>query len=147
MAGNTLGRKIRVTSGLGLCVAVWNGTAWVVAPESDTGSRDVSASLVNGWTIVGVSDGLARVRRIGNLVINSFHMKGVTAGTLALTVPVGYRPSRTSYFPVAGVFAGTGLGTIVYGANGTYTVYNTFATFYNSGDTAITADLWPTTAP
>jgi Domain of unknown function (DUF4082) len=36
-SGNWLGRKIRVTSGLGLQVMVWNGTAWVVGPESRTG--------------------------------------------------------------------------------------------------------------
>jgi hypothetical protein len=35
-SGNWLGRKIQVTGGLGLQIMVWNGTAWVVSPESAT---------------------------------------------------------------------------------------------------------------
>jgi hypothetical protein len=63
-SGNLLGQRAKVSDGLGLCVAVWDGTAWRVSPDADTGWLRWS-SFANGWTAQG---GYAYLRRNGMVV-------------------------------------------------------------------------------
>ena len=41
-SGNWPGRTVHVLDGLGLCLAVWDGSAWRVDAQSDTGTRNVT---------------------------------------------------------------------------------------------------------
>lgn len=74
-SGNWLGRKIKVTGGLGLQVMVWNGSAWVVSPESATAWMPVT--VLNAGSFGGPQ---MWVRRAGDTV-NLRWIENTTAGT------------------------------------------------------------------
>jgi hypothetical protein len=142
--GNTLGRKVKVLDGLGLCVAVWSGTAWVVAPESDT--KDLPVSLLNGWTA-----SFAALRRTGPtvwLLLTSASGAAATADVL-YNPPAGLRTARILNGPVfkeavpatQGVLNITSTAiTVFVGARATYTGIRCQIPF-------TTGDAWPTVAP
>jgi hypothetical protein len=146
VTGNYPGRKARVTSGLGLLVALWTGTAWTVDPVSDTGMRPVTVFL-NGWTSPQV-----RIRRRGSIVYFDFYNLTGTSGTAAWKPPVGWRfmypgdgivvPSATvAMTPLAGSLSIDGsAGIEPYGS----------AKGYPGAVLAFqwpTDDAWPTTPP
>jgi hypothetical protein len=112
----------------------------------DTGWRDVTASLIGGWTGTGFL-----IRRLGNTVhVLAKAMSGAAATTPAIyLLPTGFRSAD----PVHSFFAQYGLapqwpfytiasnGTVASG--GTYTaVGNGFGVL-----TFVTNDAWPATNP
>ena len=120
-------------------------TGWVAGPEADTGMRDVSASLLNGWT------GSVITRRIGNAV--TLWLVGLAAGSdgHALTLPSGFRDAciATMPFGVQKAGADTGVGLAV----GAIT-WDSKVVLPTSGATNLigevhltTADTWPTSLP
>ena len=120
-------------------------TGWVAGPEADTGMRDVSASLLNGWT------GSVITRRIGNAV--TLWLYGLAAGSdgHALTLPSGFMDAyiATMPFGVQKAGADTGVGLAV----GAIT-WDSKVVLPTSGATNLigevhlmTADTWPSSLP
>ena len=70
-------------------------TGWVAGPEADTGRRDVTASLINGWASSG-GGGKLILRRIGNQVTLTGYEPGLTAAS---------KTSNTFYNPASGFSA------------------------------------------
>jgi hypothetical protein len=111
----------------------------------DTGWRDVSASLMNGWT--GTS---LWIRRIDYTVyIRAYSMIG-TAATLNkfYTLPTGFNrsPSGTEYLTAADGFTVIGVES----AGGVLAFSNTanrFAGAFGNFTPYTTTDAWPTTLP
>ncbi len=67
-------------------------TGWVAGAEADTGWRDVSASLTNGWT------GTLNVRRVGGVVEVLAHALSAASATsgVVYTLPAGFRPGANA---------------------------------------------------
>jgi hypothetical protein len=67
-------------------------TGWVAGAEADTGWRDVSASLTNGWT------GTLHVRRVGGVVEVLAHALSAASATsgVVYTLPAGFRPGANA---------------------------------------------------
>lgn len=68
----------------------------------DTGQRDVSALLTDGW-VIG-SSGQVRISRYGNRVTFDMYNLDSTAATSNdfITIPSGFRPVANSYLPIRG---------------------------------------------
>ena len=67
-------------------------TGWVAGPEADTGWRNVSASLINGWAS---AYGLGPyIRRIGNMVTLTGYLDCTSQTAVAAldVLPVAFRP-------------------------------------------------------
>ena len=80
-------------------------TGWVAGAEADTGWRDVSSLLVNGWAYSGYPP---TMRRIGSRVVLEFgyRLNGTSAtSTTVLDVPAGFQrtTARQGGFFTAGV--------------------------------------------
>lgn len=109
----------------------------------DTGLRDVSASLITGWT------GYLQLRRIGNTVF--FYTYALTGGTgHAFVVPPGFLPSP----PSNGAFTSGGridglIASLAYDPTSkALTPKNCDAGGYFQGYAPwVTADPWPTALP
>lgn len=149
-AGNFLGRKIQVTSGLGYPantgqIMVWNGSGWVVASESDTGLRDIAPA--NGWTV----GSYLRLRRIGNIVHFSAAGVGGAAATsdTFYTLPSGFMQllsTRLSFVTNANTIVALMVGLLGAGQLSITRASIGAATLQSTVD-FLTADAWPTTAP
>lgn len=154
------GRRCRVTAGLGLHIALFDGTAWVVDPASDTGWQTLTPPAGN------VTSGTVKIRRVGKDVLWAADNAVLLAGTgvLQLTqgiIALGFRnelpvnragqmlrqnnttliqqvavPTNVLYW-IAEINAITGAGT------GTRPP----AIGINGVVTCTTADAWPTVAP
>lgn len=117
-------------------------TGWIVV-SGDTGSRDMSSLLLNGWT------GTLRLQRNGNVVQWSATALGGTAAsaiTIA-TIPAGFLPGVLAK-PIIGTINAaivflpvTALASLVWG--GTLPQ----ATSLQFGGTYLTADAWPAVLP
>jgi hypothetical protein len=112
---------------------------------SDTGARDVSSMLVNGWS---VNDHL-RLSRQGNVVtlIGKLTALGATSSTF-LTMPVGFRPVSSVIWPVAN---GASADSLSFGVLDTgqsdiwrYTTSMHDVTIHHSWNTT---DNWPAVLP
>lgn len=119
-------------------------TGWTVE-YGDTGSRDVSGSLVNGWTATG-----ARLRRIGQTVIWFNVLLNSTAATSDdfYTLPAGFRQSVYASTITMG-FAGAGGKQLNQTTGGVLSVPSRGTSTYSSQGPAIwvTNDPWPTALP
>jgi len=130
---------------------VWNGSAWIVDLNSDTGWLAVNARVANGWT---VGPGGIAIRRIGNQVGHQYDLTVPTTwnAVVALAVPAGFTPRGLSInqaYSESGVpRAGTAIditnsGTLWWRALGT-----AVATGRILGEIwTTTSDAWPTVAP
>lgn len=166
--GNYQGRKFRVTSGLGVCVALWNGTAWVVAPESDTGWQDAITTaggvVTKGafgsadWGPNATNAGKLALRRIGPTVWSRMlwlECKTANGVGSLYNVPSGWRSdsigSQSTCVPI-----GPGMGNVlltfyptivrVAGTTAVGDVFGRFNTTNIQWPVAVT-EPWPTTAP
>jgi hypothetical protein len=135
--GNWLGRRIRVTSGLGLQMMVWNGTAWIVGPESDTGVQTVS-TLLNGWT------GSLKLRRIGAMVSIGGDLTYGTANTI-YSLPSGWQATLSTFSSAVRSATSGALAPVL--AVITVNLYGVSANTYAVNITWHTGQAWPTTAP
>ena len=120
-------------------------TGWVAGPEADTGLRDVSASLLNGWT------GSVITRRIGNAV--TLWLYGLAAGSdgHALTLPSGFRNAYIATMPFgaqkagADTSAGMAVGAITW--DDKVLLPTSGATNLICEVHLMTADTWPSSLP
>ena len=162
-AGNYPGRRIEVADGLGLCVALWDGSAWRVAPESDTGWQTVSswdaAGVVTGkpfgagWAPRAGTAGKYWLRRTGSEV--NAHINQVQADVLN---PSTMFPTSAGFAPymnipltisvLAVTFPGLVLAYTSAGitCGGGQTI--PAGTVFSEGIARVSCDVaWPTTAP
>ena len=120
-------------------------TGWVVGPEADTGLRDVSASLLNGWT------GSVITRRIGNAVTLWLYRLAAGSDGHALTLPSGFRNAYIATMPFgaqkAGVdtSAGMAVGAITW--DDKVLLPTSGATDLICEVHLMTADTWPSSLP
>lgn len=158
LTDNFVGRKMKVSAGLGLCVALWDGAAWKVAPESDTGWRNVTIDTPALFQTIAV----CRMRRVGNTVQYQARM---TAGTgtitgqaanvkVSKTVPLGWYAQEYTYLPNISRTDGTVLQVAHLSTNNTIDIWGVAATpVWSAGHILAfeirwdTADPWPTVAP
>jgi Domain of unknown function (DUF4082)/Collagen triple helix repeat (20 copies) len=153
-SGNWLGRKMKVTAGLGLQIMMWNGTAWVVAPEADTLKRTTTTITFPGdLDAAGSPLPYCLLRRTGNSVNIEVYgrAKAVLAGAanaIASNIPVGFRPDGSAVMYFAN---GSNYGSTQGHAN--VTAGNISGRLMNSGTLTSgqvmyrTADGWPISAP
>lgn len=120
-------------------------TGWIAGPEADTGWRDISSMLLNGWTI-NAADGAFHVRRVGNTVTLRAHIYNGTLSSTMWTAPSGFRPSKNTYFPVSHFTSGAAIGGGYWGINGEFQRYTSNAAAYNT-ITVVTNDAWPSSLP
>ena len=95
------GRRVTHPNTTDTLIEVWDdgAGAWVVS-DYDSGWRDVTSLLTNGWS-GWVSDPRARIRRIGNVIHFQGHLKGSAAtGNDLLTLPTGWRPGPSLRQPL-----------------------------------------------
>ena len=122
-------------------------TGWVAGADADTGWRDVSAQLENGW-----AGGYFLLRRIGNRVefnIAALSAASATSGT-PYTLPTGFRIGAP-YAAHRGIWYKTDmtLRRISTDRVSSPIVVSNYAaadTLYGS-DTGFTVDAWPTSLP
>lgn len=98
----------------------WNGTAWAVPGDS-------------GWVNLtpAAGAGVARYRKIGNLVCVQFNLTGQTipssSSAVLLTasgaIPAGFRPAGSSYYTAAN-FSANLPGLLLVGTDGTPSALN-----------------------
>lgn len=120
-------------------------TGWVVG-QGDTGWRNVSGLLTNGWAAtIGPS---ARLRRINNVVyLTAYFDAAVATANEALNLDVGFRSATAFAFPCA-------IGTAMPGTSATVEVSTlvrvyrgaSTSTFYTNGSWP-TNDAWPSSLP
>ncbi|ALY09527.1 hypothetical protein PBI_KORRA_2 [Arthrobacter phage Korra] len=113
----------------------------------DTGWRNISDSLVNGWTATSLY-----LRRFGDRVtLKAFNLDGAAAaGNPAMfTVPLGFRtPHGSSYFPV--YTTGTSVSTMLVSNGGTFSAPGGVTRYGASAYTEVsysTIDSWPSVLP
>lgn len=128
-------------------------TGWIAGPESDTGWRNVTASLDSTFK-TNNANATVLLRRVGDRVewILNETVAGSTSGTATLwtTVPSGFRPlSSPGLAAVACLNPNSGLPI-------SESLYINVSTMYGFGWTAVrhyallaysTADAWPTSLP
>lgn len=101
--------------GLGSYVEITStGAAWIITGGTpDTGWRDVSASLANGWAYVSRPPVLRRTGRLVTLTV-PFRLDGSSStSTNAITIPSGFRRVKGvegSYFCAGTLMTGTNNG-------------------------------------
>lgn len=123
-------------------------TGWVAGPEADTGWRDVTASLINGWE-GWASDPRARLRRVGNTVFFEGQLNGDSAtNDTLLDLPSGWRPASSARV----VLPATDASAFVFAdANGYVDAIRSSsrsALVFASGSwLARTTDAWPSSLP
>ena len=151
-SGDHPGQQVLVNDppNVGLLVARWTGSAWVVDPVSDTGWRRIAAaSLVNGWT--AAVDNLL-LRRAGGRCswVNSVSLVGTAnTGDVFYTVPAGFRPYVTTRFLAR--YAGNAPVSVAQpyltpGGEFTCPGGSVLAALYLTADWR-TDEPWPTTLP
>ena len=119
-SGNRQGDKRHVLNGVGLCVALWTGAAWVIAPESDTDWQTKAAwdtdGVVTSGSIPGTNlgpipgkSGSIKIRRTGGRVRCSIYLLAATNPVFDSTLSgeifqwvTGWRIPTTTRMPVAG---------------------------------------------
>ncbi|WP_311210915.1 MULTISPECIES: pyocin knob domain-containing protein [unclassified Aeromicrobium] len=142
----------RVDQTAGRAIYTWddlNGRDQLV--YGDTGLRDVSSLLVNGWALGSL--GVVLIRRVGVMVyLTAFNLDSANASAAAYAnLPVGFRPSTISVIPIKGV-ASAGANAQDLNAlarwNGELSagITTRSASVIVSG-AWMTADAWPTTLP
>ena len=139
--GTLVGQQVRVSDGLGLCVAVWTGTKWVVDPVSDTGWYPLT--LINGWT------GSLHIRRqgyhvqLGHAVHGNLSGSGSTATAPVAPLGPGWKPPFAVVFHI--LIGGGVWGALTVAYQGTVTL--TQGGVANVSTLHPTGDAWPTAAP
>ncbi len=113
-----------------------------VLEQGDTGWRDVSGLLVNGWTA-----GETMLRRVGDQITVTLTNATGGAATTALIVPTGFRPFRNiagSAMLTSSVMGGAAVVNVQ--TTGTFIANNTIV---GGQVTAVftTAEPWPSSLP
>ncbi|AZF98466.1 hypothetical protein SEA_BEETHOVEN_2 [Arthrobacter phage Beethoven] len=113
----------------------------------DTGWRDISSMLVNGWTASSLY-----LRRYGDRVtLKAFNLDGAAAAgnPTMFTVPLGFRtPHGSSYFPV--YTTATNVSTMLVSNGGTFSAPGGVTRYGASAYTEVsysTIDSWPSVLP
>jgi hypothetical protein len=144
-SGNWPGRKILVQQTVGLLVALYDGTSWVVSPESMTPAYTIAGRL-NGW--VG---GTYKVQRMGYTTYISFSNIGGSGASnnFALDIPLGFRPSTVISLLTLTDITSIPTTTVTGQVSATQIVFDrTITPLFRSGNiTAPTTDAWPTAIP
>ena len=132
--GNWPGRRVRVLGGLGLCLAVWDGTTWLIDAQSDTGRWTIPP--INGWTATRSS-----VHRVGHRV--SLGVEGLAAGSGdSHALPAGWRHEHSQRFVV--VTSTNAVGNVFLLVSRVVPVTLPIGNFELEWPTA---NAWPTTPP
>lgn len=136
------------SAGVGRKITVWdsiNKRQQLI--YGDTGWRDLSGSLINGWT-AGAVPAPARVRRVGYLVtIRAYGLNGTAAtAAAAFTLPVGFRPPNTEQVLLRGNGANPILGSVDNVGNYSLPVGTEPVNIFG-GVEFLTTEAWPTTLP
>lgn len=113
----------------------------------DTGWRDISSLLANGWTASNLY-----LRRFNDrITVKMFNVDGaLAAGNPSIfTLPLGFRtPHGSSYFPV--YTTGTGVSTVLVSNGGTFSAPGGVTRYGGSAFTEVsysTIDSWPGILP
>lgn len=130
-------------------------TGWIAGPEADTGRRDVTASLINGWASSS-GGGKLILRRIGNQVTLTGYEPGLTA--VSKTSDTFYNPPSGFQEPWQAYGAYGMLGVALNHSNGALVpiLRSSDAGLLAAGNTWTsvtmnitwtTEDAWPTSLP
>jgi len=115
---------------------------WVDAVvDTITPTAWTAVTFQNGWSNLV---GLCQYRKVGDMVQVRGIIKGGTSGSVAFTMPVGFRPPQTVRFPISSALGdASGLpSATVSGIDGTVTLSNTS----NTGNTAVDGVQFSTVA-
>jgi hypothetical protein len=150
-SGNWAGRTFRVTAGIGIQVMVWNGAAWIVDTNADTGWLNIGARIANSWTL---GPGGFYIRRIGNQVGHQYDLTVPVTwnAVVSLVVPPGFTPRGLS---ITYAFSESGTpraGTTMTFSNSQTLWTRALGTTVASGRIlgelwTTTTDAWPTVTP
>lgn len=119
-----------------------SSTGWIAGPEADTGWREVSASLINGWTGSNL-----RVRRVGSVVDWRGNVTMPASNDTFYTIVSGFTPSTlNALFTTRNTSSGAVSGGI---ASSTLQYYGTMTNGQGIifGFSYTTRDSWPTSLP
>ncbi len=116
-------------------------TGWRVE-YGDTGWRDVSASLINGWTT-----NVVYLRRLGSLVyLSVYSLVGTSASANQFyALPSGFRPYMSQYHPTTRNAVATQGGYVT--AAGVAAMESSYAYTFHAQWIWPTNNTWPTSLP